>query len=1131
MTKDELQKLVHAADCNAVAAALKDLSESERAKLAKAAVEIAEKLEQKTSTLSFNDFSAKNLARVEKFGLTVECAGLAVLGLSSSLRDIACHFSKGYELDSASFEPTMTILGSRSKSFVDAFVIAAMNRHVGCWEFLRELIRRGICAKPKHERYVECMDCGLSHDFGWEGKYRPLSERLKAEPELLEDEIWRLFETENGAFTNENTRFDRNPKSETWAVALKRLSDEGVIDRQRLLDCSLTALQSDFKRNRLTGYAQFHETMDPTAEEMRSRQGRYMDLLTVPTTQVASFATNMIKKIDQAKALDDAAFVGVADRVFAAPVKGSAITVLGILEKIGTRSPELLPQAARVVADHVLLHPVNDVQAAALKLLTKWQTNLEGQAAEQIAVRLSERLTDLPATLRSSAQKLIEDLQGTPAETAAGGDSKGATRDKGKQATKAAAKTTRGKSNGGKPTQGKSTERGANEFAPRIAACQAAANRLPAHWRKLAGVDQATSACVDGTWPEPLEFDLMSVPLLTGLKPVPPLETVDDLLDAIAHAIENVDSAIELERIFDGISRFGLQDSAKFRRRAAPLLVRRKKTQLKTRQGLGVFDADAIEPFLLVAHWLGGSSKATDNLEEWELRIDQNYLLHFMDRRIGKLRERVLAGLAGPLLSAPTHEGGWIDATILVERWRQIERMKHEPDRLDIIQALLRLAPDRRSDALGAGQELSHPCAGALRWALGADEAPPKLDAESEPVWLAAARARVPRGHVPGTENWTWTGRMAGLASGRESSLLPETVLTIDDKMPVWEEMAVSRTKKDGPLEAIADMPTVLVSFPRAGWGALCMQYWPESDPTRRVVEWISLAWPGDAEPFFARGLPAVGAPHALHEPDRPWGDRSRTAVILATAADKQDFRRAAIDALIDGIGDGRVSPRTLGETLGRVAISMASTCADLKQLSTRVEELAKTRELQPEAAEELAGLAASLSSKSVELKPLSKRFSELARLASRYLPSKREYKESIEKAAASKTFKLNRLCAAFSEVSRVSSCHAWVIAGALETLLESYASPPDDVHHLLSLLLELMTQLGLAPGDEARAKLAAIKGAGKTASLAKSLAALEPQQTSAAVEARVICAEKRLERAQRWGSGQTSSETTASEC
>ena len=44
---------------------------------------------------------------------------------------------------------------------------------------------------------------------------------------------------------------------------------------------------------------------------------------------------------------DDPAFVAVADRVFASLVKHSAMTVIGILEKIGKRfPPKLIPQTA-----------------------------------------------------------------------------------------------------------------------------------------------------------------------------------------------------------------------------------------------------------------------------------------------------------------------------------------------------------------------------------------------------------------------------------------------------------------------------------------------------------------------------------------------------------------------------------------------------------------------------------------------------------------------------------------------------------------------------------------------------------------------------------------------------------------
>ena len=209
-----------------------------------------------------------------------------------------------------------------------------------------------------------------------------------------------------------------------------------------------------------------------------------------------------------------------------------------------------------------------------------------GRAIGRPIVRATARA---PGHTPPRHQTLIEDLQGASAETAAGADGKSKI-GKGTSQTKAATKATQGEVTRVKSIQRKPTERGSNEFAPRLAACQAAASRLPAHWRKLAGVDQATSACVDGTWPGPLEFDLMSVPLLTGVKPVTPFATVDELLDAVAHATENLESAVELERIFDGISRFGLQDSAAFRRRAAPLLVRRKKVRGKSWSTVIPFD-------------------------------------------------------------------------------------------------------------------------------------------------------------------------------------------------------------------------------------------------------------------------------------------------------------------------------------------------------------------------------------------------------------------------------------------------------------------------------------------------------------------------------------------------------------
>lgn len=45
-------------------------------------------------------------------------------------------------------------------------------------------------------------------------------------------------------------------------------------------------------------------------------------------------------------------------------------------------------------------------------------------------------------------------------------------------------------------------------------------------------------------------FDVLHVPVLSGCEPIVPIATVDELLDAVAHALEEIDSASELERIW-----------------------------------------------------------------------------------------------------------------------------------------------------------------------------------------------------------------------------------------------------------------------------------------------------------------------------------------------------------------------------------------------------------------------------------------------------------------------------------------------------------------------------------------------------------------------------------------------------
>ena len=81
--------------------------------------------------------------------------------------------------------------------------------------------------------------------------------------------------------------------------------------------------------------------------------------------------------------------------------------------------------------------------------------------------------------------------------------------------------------------------------------------------------------------------------------------------------------------------------------------------------------------------------------------FDRSWALDaFISLWVFSLATRVARAEAGPLLSAPTHSGGWIDPRELVTRFRQRSDLAIANEPADLILALLRLAPDYRSVAL-----------------------------------------------------------------------------------------------------------------------------------------------------------------------------------------------------------------------------------------------------------------------------------------------------------------------------------------------------------------------------------------------------------------------------------------------
>ena len=194
---------------------------------------------------------------------------------------------------------------------------------------------------------------------------------LRANPDLLIDDVWRIFEVEGGGENSLAAHDKYCPESGSWRAALVELSNEGALSRERLLDASLDALQRGFGQFRAQWYSAFHEALKPTDDERAARASTYLSLTASPIGPTVSMALKALLQVERATPLDAAEVVAQIGPAVLAPSKGSATQALGLLERAVASEPDLRPRAASLVAE-ALGHGSADVQKVALEKLRAW---------------------------------------------------------------------------------------------------------------------------------------------------------------------------------------------------------------------------------------------------------------------------------------------------------------------------------------------------------------------------------------------------------------------------------------------------------------------------------------------------------------------------------------------------------------------------------------------------------------------------------------------------------------------------------------------------------------------------------------------------------------------------------------
>jgi hypothetical protein len=887
VTPDELERILDEGNASGCIVFFANATEKQRKSLAKMAVG---RLRSLTDTPM-----AQVLRRSERFGdilanrLTellgipthqLVAAQVAVLA-SASIAELKRLRLRAVPPPQEAYE----VLVSRRPPWLDDWAEFVCEISVECWPAVRRLVREGICRRPSGDAYIERM---IQFIDGSSANRRPFADVLLEDPGLLEDEIWRFFELEPKRLQLDLlTDWRRMPAEYSWSATLVKLSDEGKLARSRLLDATLDGLHRDLHEIRARWFAGLHDRLSPTVDERAERSGRYFSLLQSRNNSTVLFAAKTLAELQKAGRLEPSDVLDNVRPALAGRTKAVVSAALKLFDG-AARDGDSGNRAAEVAAE-ALLHDWPDVQKSAVNIIERY--GRADDAALRDVVR--ERLDGVAPSQR---HRLTAWLASAVTATAA------------------------------TPTEDVDPD-----------ALLDSVRSLDARLCELAGVPALVDICGNGGEDIPaLTLDPMAIPRLDPQRRIVPIDDLDTLLERFAAVLEDPSSPDEVERVLDGVSRLCGQQSEDFFDRAAPLhaqaadifcnIGRTEWSESSLRLPLSwlafrwakrpVRDDYAeilrgLQPVVGVWGGVPGRPAESDPFERIpEVGTGRGGLFR---KRLEVIGARLVRRVAVPLLSTPTHEGGWIDPRVFVERasmWQSLDRI---PCNLDRALGLLRLAPDQRPAALAAARSLQGEFGDVVRYALGGEV---ESIGPTDTLWVAAARARAPLADDERVEErHPHKGPDAGRVKHyrlREIRMRSGRGLWDARRPPLLERLpAVLAPNTE-------NFPSVALHYD--------VQYGFETGLNR----WLETVWPLARESYFAQGVERVvgcdGGPtearalrpflEALFDPDTPLTGFGGLLLTGALSAKQAELSLLATDALIAAIDDGRVDRVLLGQAL-----------------------------------------------------------------------------------------------------------------------------------------------------------------------------------------------------------------------
>ena len=261
--------------------------------------------------------------------------------------------------------------------------------------FLRLAELKGDLALEHDERFLTAL-IGLEP-----GLQLPL---MRADRELREELVWGMLRQEGNRGVSLSSA-DRSAtmgsgRAPGWSRTLAACADEGLIDRDRLIDALLDMLAADLPSARAGWHSRTLRLLAMTNDEAEARQGALCALMSSPVGPTVTLAVGQLTALSKAGRLDLELFARSCEGALMGS-KANALRVLGVLrDGLGAVEGSDLEPLLGVA----LSFPSAQVQRAALGLA---RDNVTASLLTRESVAAVVRLADLDPLVVPEAREFV----------------------------------------------------------------------------------------------------------------------------------------------------------------------------------------------------------------------------------------------------------------------------------------------------------------------------------------------------------------------------------------------------------------------------------------------------------------------------------------------------------------------------------------------------------------------------------------------------------------------------------------------------------------------------------------------------------------------------------------------------